>query len=91
MKKPFPGVDSQSREDIRRRSRRLEDKAAMMLERERERDTEGRVSKGQGHSEYNYQLNSMMTCPCEKTPPFLATLWLAPCFFSLSCSVLWEH
>lgn len=38
MKNADPGVDSQSREDMRRRSRRLEeeeeDKTAMMLERE---------------------------------------------------------
>ncbi|TNN39761.1 hypothetical protein EYF80_050070 [Liparis tanakae] len=41
MKNADPGVDSQSREDMRRRSRRLEeeDKTAMMLERE----TEGRM------------------------------------------------
>lgn len=59
-----PGVHSQSRENIRRRSRRSgeQDETAMMLG----RDTEEGMREGQRHSDYNYQLDSIMTCPCEK-------------------------
>lgn len=82
MRNADPGVDSQSREEIRRRTTTLEeeDETVMMLRRE----TEGRMTEGRRHSDYNYQLDSMMTCSCEN-PPSLTSLSLAlfpPSFLS---------
>lgn len=83
MRNAEPGVNNQSEEEIRRRSRRLVegDETAMMLRTE----TEGRVGEGQRHCDYNYQLDAMMTCPCEKNPPSLTPR--LPLSFSLSLSL----
>lgn len=64
MRNAEPGVNSQSREEIRR-SRRLEEdnETAMMLERGTDRNMRG----GQRHDDYNYQLDSTMASPCEKS------------------------
>lgn len=55
-----PGVDSQSSEEVRR-SRKLDKykETAMMLERHR---------RMRGPIDFNYQVDSMMTCPCEIPP-----------------------
>lgn len=86
MRKAEPGVNSQSREEIRR-SRRLEKdiETAMILERE----TQTRMREGQRRDDYNYQLDSMMTCPCEK--PFFPHSLTRSFFFSLSFSLPSEH
>lgn len=59
-----------------------EDETAMMLEGE----TVGRMREGQKHSDYNYQLDSMMTCPCEK-PSFPYSALPPSLFLSLSFSL----
>lgn len=55
-----------------------------------EREIEGRMREGQRHGHYNYQLDAMMTCPCEK--PSLPHFSLPPLTLFLSVSrCMWNQ